>query len=165
MNHIQINQNDLIQILCDEANWESHGIHPRKGLLLYGMTGVGKTYALNAYLKETLKNMGHQIDAEVIEIGVAQHGANYFGRFLQDNMVWNDFGQEERVMMYMGTTIKPGQSIFMYRHTKFPTLLTHFTTNRTLDGLEERYGDRIFSRLAEMCTFINVTGVDRRKNP
>lgn len=163
MNLIQIHQNELIPILCDEANWETHGIHPRKGLLLYGMTGVGKTYALDAYIRRTGKNAGHRIDCEKIEMGVSLYGTHYFERFLQDHMVWNDLGEEGKIMMYMGTTIKPAQSIIMNRHMRFPTLFTNFTTNLTPEGLENKYGDRVFSRLQQMCTFIHVTGKDLRK--
>jgi len=163
MNHIKIHQDPLIQTLCDESNWESHGLNPRKGLLFYGMTGVGKTYSLNRYLSNTKKNPGHQIDAEHIELGVALHGANYFQRFYQDHMVWNDLGQEERIMMHMGTSIKPVQTIIMYRHQRFPFLKTHITTNLSLEDIATRYGDRVFSRLTEMCNFIEVAGKDLRK--
>lgn len=163
MNHIKIHQDQLIQTLCDEHNWETYGLNLDKGLLLYGITGVGKTYSLDRYLRETDKNPGHRIDAETIEMGVSLHGANYFQRFYQDHMVWNDLGQEERVMMYMGTTIKPAQTIFMYRHQRFPALITHITTNLLPEDLEARYGDRVFSRLNQMCNFIEVTGKDLRK--
>lgn len=163
MNILEINQNDLIRILCDETNWENHGIHPQKGLLLFGMTGVGKTFSLDVYLSETKKNPGHRIDGEKIEMGVSLYGAHYFERFLQDHMVWNDLGEEEKVMMYMGTTVKPAQSIIMNRHMRFPDLFTNITTNYTVEILENKYGDRVFSRLQQMCTFIHVTGKDLRK--
>ena len=163
MNHIKIHQDEIINFLCDESNWEANGLDPNKSLLLYGITGVGKTYALDAYLKNLSKNPGHRIDAEKIELGVSLHGAHYFEKFLYDNLVWNDFGQEEKTMMFMGTTIKPGQSIIMYRHQVSTRLKTYFTTNLLPEKMEEKYGDRVISRLLEMCNFINVTGIDKRK--
>ena len=163
MNHIEIHQDEIINVLCDEPNWKTHGLDPNKSLLLYGITGVGKTYALDAYLKNLSKNPGHRIDAEKIELGVSLHGASYFEKFMYDNMVWNDFGQEEKTMMFMGTTVKPGQSIIMHRYQVSPRLTTHFTTNLLPEKMEEKYGDRVISRLLEMCNFIAVYGKDRRK--
>jgi len=163
MNHIEIHQTDLIDILCDEPNWESHGLDPKKNLLLYGPTGVGKTYALEKYLRDTFKNVGHRIDAETIEMGIQSRGPDYFQRFYTDNMLWNDLGQEERIFMYMGTQYKPAHSIITMRYERFPILKTHITTNKTPEKLEEKYGDRVVSRLIEICNFINVTGEDLRK--
>jgi len=35
---------------------------------------------------------------------------------------------------------------------------TYFTTNLTLDGLRERYGDFIVDRLIEMCEWVHMDG-------
>ena len=160
---IKFNQNDLIPILCDEPNWESHGLNPNKCLLLTGNYGVGKTYGLERYLSQTQKNPGWRLDPERISMGVSHYGPEYFQRFLSDNMVWNDLGREPQVQLYMGTSFSPGISILMNRYQRFPTLKTHFTTNLTLEQLEEYYGGRIMSRLTQMCNFIIVTGDDDRQ--
>lgn len=36
------------------------------------------------------------------------------------------------------------------------------STNLTPEQFEEKYGDRIFSRICEMCEFVELTGPDRR---
>ena len=160
---LKIDQKDLLRILCDEENWPSYGLDPAKGLFLMGNTGVGKSWSLEAYLKETKKNRGRLINPEIIMMGVGSEGSNYFHRFITDHLFWDDFAMEPVSQMYMGTTFFPAASIVQVRESKFPALKSHFTTNKLPEDISERYGDRVLSRLRLMCNFIIVTGKDLRK--
>src|SRR3546814_11554545 len=44
-------------------------------------------------------------------------------------------------------------------------LPTIFTTNVPTSNLRDQLGDRVASRLAEMCTRVTLTGSDRRRAP
>lgn len=160
---LKISQNDLLAILCDEPNWSSHGLDPAKGLFLIGNTGVGKTWTLEAFLRETKKNRGRYINPEIIMHGVSVEGAEYFHRFYSDHLFWDDFGSEPTAQMYMGTNLFSGASILQVRETRFPILKTNFTSNLLPEDIKEMYGDRVLSRLRLMCNFIIVTGKDLRK--
>jgi hypothetical protein len=162
MKSINIHQDDLIKIICNEEEWESNGLNPTKGLFLIGNAGVGKTTAINEFLRACRKNPGWRIDDQKIMEGVQIHGNQYFSRFLQDNMFWDDMGEEPQRMMWMGTDIWPGVSILKTRYTRWPHLKNHFTSNMSIAQLKDYYGDKVMSRLAQMCNFINVTGKDRR---
>jgi DNA replication protein DnaC len=41
---------------------------------------------------------------------------------------------------------------------------TVFATNLSINDFQERYGDRIMSRIAEMCILVEITGGDKRLN-
>jgi hypothetical protein len=159
---VNINQDLLIEIICNEKDWELNGLNPKKGLFLIGNTGVGKTFSLEYYFSQTHKNVGWRIDDQKIMEGVQVYGAQYFSRFSQDNMFWDDIGEEPQRMMFMGTDIWPGVSIIKNRYVRWPDLKNYFTSNMSLENLSVYYGDKVMSRLFQMCNFINVTGKDRR---
>ena len=159
---LSINQDVLIEIICNEKDWESNGLNPNKGLFLMGNTGVGKTFALECFFSQTRKNVGWRLDDQKIMEGVQTYGTQYFSRFLQDNMFWDDIGEEPQRMMWMGTDIWPGLTIIKTRYTRWPHLKNHFTSNMLLEDLSNYYGDKVMSRLNQMCNFIIVTGKDRR---
>lgn len=79
------------------------------------------------------------------------------------DLIIDDLGSEPEVNNVYGTKYNILADAIEYRYEKFPQFKTHFTTNLTKKKLEERYGERVFSRLCEMVHFVNLSGIDRRR--
>ena len=162
---IKISQDDILDVLNNPEIWPSLSINPNKGFLLIGNTGVGKTYAIDRWLKYgTIAYK--KIDSEDIEFGVQKEGAQYLEKIKwQRTIFWDDLGYEPLNQMYMGTSLTPGTNLLQNRYKFFIEggWKTHATTNLLPEELTQRYGERFLSRMKEMFNVIIVYGEDRRK--
>ena len=99
-----------------------------------------------------------------------QFGRNYVD-FVDHNTIYqsycfDDLGTEDEVKHYGTQTNVLGQIILMrYELFQGRQVLTHFTSNLTAVQIEKYYGDRVRSRLREMCNWIEYksTSTDKRK--
>lgn len=75
-----------------------------------------------------------------------------------------DFGQEQEESLYMGNRIDAVRQLIEYRGD-LTNELTLITSNLPMgsDRLVTRYGDRVASRLRQMCNNLVIKGKDRRK--
>jgi DNA replication protein DnaC len=64
----------------------------------------------------------------------------------------------------MGNRLQPAQQVIEYRGDA-GGVITLFSSNLPMSHtmLVDRYGDRVASRLREMCNYIELNGRDRRK--
>lgn len=76
----------------------------------------------------------------------------------------DDFGQEQEEALYMGNRIDAVRQLIEYRGD-LTNELTLITSNLPMasDRLMARYGDRVASRLRQMCNYFVIKGKDRRK--
>lgn len=78
-----------------------------------------------------------------------------------------DFGNEPEESLYMGNRVDVIRQLIEYRGDQMEEL-TLITSNLKIKGNNEillsRYGDRVQSRLVEMCNYFEIKGKDRRKN-
>ena len=76
-----------------------------------------------------------------------------------------DFGQEPQESLYMGNRVDVVRQLIEYRGDRTDEL-TFITSNMKINGenLMNRYGDRVASRLVEMCNYFEIKGKDRRRN-
>jgi DNA replication protein DnaC len=174
MNTVKINQHDLLSVLTDKSKWESLGLDPKKGYVLLGNPGIGKTYAMREEAKTQKIGWGHpnlpsiysgfrDLSSKFIFSKCEMQGSSYLNQFCEDHEMWlDDLGFEPTECNSYGTKFIPMQDLIFHRHKLFPYRKTSFTTNYTPDQLEKKYGPAILSRLKEMCNFIIVTGEDRR---
>ena len=74
-----------------------------------------------------------------------------------------DFGSEPAESAYMGNKINVMKAIVEYRGDR-ADMITHFTSNLSLTGtrIGDMYGDRVSSRLRQMCNVYILKGKDRR---
>jgi DNA replication protein DnaC len=142
-----------------------------KGLFIVGTTGVGKTYTLHAVRNKLIddpnvmtSNVG---DVEnwielLFELRdrISSGGVRPFvEHLLSKSFVFiDDIGAEKQTewsqeMLYLIINK-------LYESNK-PLFIT---TNLTLDEFTSKYGDRLVSRIAEMCEVYEVEGVNRRFN-
>ncbi|MDP2892262.1 MAG: ATP-binding protein [Bacillota bacterium] len=137
----------------------------RPGLLLYGQTGLGKTYLLNCVRKRVLEKgysvlrlTSFQLINELRDIHVS--GTRYLNDFLSpDLLVVDDLGTEP---FYNNIT---REYLFTILNERMQ-LIKHFAfaTNLDKDGLQKRYGERVLSRLfnAQYVSAYPLIGDDLR---
>lgn len=148
----------------------------RKGILLFGNVGSGKTDLLrilnmyNRYLNSpfTFKTgvVWKYADA-YRSSGAPAFDKITFGNYMFDELCLTDqqtcLPAKEKAQ-YMGNWILAGEEVIRLRYEDaLPRgFVTHFTTNEKPDKLKEAYGERAFSRLVQMCNMIPLVGNDRR---
>ncbi|MBK6563908.1 MAG: ATPase [Saprospiraceae bacterium] len=158
---------------------EHYKIDLRKGLFLTGKTGVGKTVHMKlvrqfmSYKERFKMKSCQQLALEYMENGsqvLTQYGRNYVDQFdhntINQTYCFDDIGTEDEVKHYGTQTNALGQIILMrYELFQSRMVLTHFTSNLTAPQIEKHYGERVRSRLREMCNWIEYTvgSTDKRK--
>lgn len=135
-----------------------------KGIMLYGTTGTGKTYTLNAIYNATEKRhidtyIGNWTDMLIDFKSNFDYLHENIRMVLQNEVIIiDDVGAEKhsdwsQEMIY---------TIVNRAYERAKTLF--IATNLSLEQFREKYGDRIFSRLNEMCDIVELAGEDRRFN-
>ena len=133
----------------------------KKGLLLMGAIGCGKTIAVLALRKAmyirsqytTCQDVSLQVSAKgaeaILEYSEAKRG--HYSRSTENTWFFDDLGTE-KVSNFYGTVYDPMQEILFSRHRHFVAfgLKTYATTNLSKEDLEKRYDARIFDRMKEM---------------
>ncbi|GAA4954353.1 ATPase [Algibacter agarivorans] len=153
---------DILFKLCnyfigDEANCKKFGIDVKKGILLSGPVGCGKT----SLMKLLRHIVPHQKPYKIIPARNIVFGFNHVGyKTLEDYgnghyFCFDDLGVEPIGRHYgkdcnvMGEIILSRHDLFLEYHIK-----THATTNLNAQELEKRYGNRVRSRMRELFNLI-----------
>ena len=152
----------------------------KRGIYIAGNTGSGKSWCLDimqAYCtvfgfkvlwqddNDKLSPLYWQtVRVDAICDYFAENG-NINGFKNQHLLGIQDFGQEPQETLYMGNRLDVVRQLIEYRGDKCDEM-TLITSNLKLQGetLKERYGDRVASRLTEMCNYFEIKGKDRRKS-
>jgi hypothetical protein len=146
-----------------------------KGILLMGPTGSGKSMAMQIMsiyrqiddTKFILNGKCYRMNYEVIDVnkivndfmlnaydGIKVHCNRYV-------TCLDDIGTESEEVKYYGNNLDVISYILSERYAN--KRLTFGTTNFNVDKLEEKYGDRIISRMYVLFNFITMKGQDFRK--
>lgn len=136
----------------------------RRGMYLWGPVGSGKTYAVYA-IRARLHEMG---------ITVRVHSAPEMFDMIRDDYDHRDSYNLERILANRGVLVIDdlgaekasewvAETLFKIVDKRYREVLpTVITSNLSLGELADRLGDRIPSRIAEMCDVIKLDGADRR---
>lgn len=146
------------------------------GIYVAGNSGTGKSWALDIASTYAL--------AAGIKIHIGDSTRNLFWRNLRSDDIVNeythtgslerikrlsilgiqDLGVEPKEANYMGNRINPLKTILEHRGD-YTDKLTIISSNIQINhpDLIDRYGDRVASRLLEMCNYFEIKGTDRRK--
>lgn len=161
--------------LQDTALCEDHGIDLRKGIMLTGPIGCGKTTLMNLFRlicnqeDRFVVKSARDITFEFIQDGYEtihrySRGKIYASEFR--NYCFDDLGTEKN-MKHFGNECNVLAEILLSRYDLFVAgkLKTHITTNLSATELEEAYGNRLRSRLREMVNLIgfDMSVQDKRK--
>lgn len=146
------------------------------GIYIAGNTGTGKswcmdvisTYAQSRGMAIEIGGQKHALAwggwrADVIT-GNFQLNGDYFDMAKRPILCIQDLGSEQSETMYMGNRVNVLRSILEYRGDRTDKL-TLVTSNLPMQhkSFIEKYGDRVASRMREMCNYFELTGQDRRK--
>jgi DNA replication protein DnaC len=141
-----------------------YGYELKKGLLLYGNVGCGKTTLMKMFMDNPLESFAvipcRRISADFQKEGVAGIEKYYgylnpgvkmtFGH--QDlGMCFDDLGTENGAKNYGNEANVMSEIILSRYESKHPS---HITTNLSMDQIEEFYGERVRSRMREMFNLI-----------
>lgn len=149
----------------------------KKGIYLAGNTGSGKSWCLEI-MQAYAQTMGLQIkftDERTASplywhLFRANDICDQFARSGDISMFKKrliigiqDFGQEPKDTLYMGNRLNVLQQLLEYRGDRSDQL-TLITSNLRVSSetLRRGYGDRVQSRLVEMCNYFEIKGTDRR---
>ncbi len=147
----------------------------RRGIYIAGNTGTGKSWALEIILAYS-RLMGFKltIDDNLSELLWANVSADdicavftntgNIDRFKKADILGiQDLGAEPMECCYMGNKLEVLRNIIETRGDRTDKI-TLFTSNLPMSHktLMDRYGDRVASRLVEMCNYFEIKGRDRR---
>jgi len=154
----------LYWFLDDQLMAAEHGIDLQKGIMLSGPIGCGKSAIMR--ILNSLCKRGSQfplVHCERIALQFAAEGYQTiekysFKAFNQHHPVticFDDLGFETSVT-YFGNTCNTMLHILSIRYDLYIAheMITHITTNLNSKELEERYGNRLRSRMREMFNVI-----------
>lgn len=153
------------------AREESVKLPQRKGILLSGCTGCGKTtlfrvfnfatpWACDPHGRRPLTEDNARLFAikSCRQIAMDYADADTGGvaalkRHFTGVALFDDLGAEN-VSSHFGNKADVMGEILQSRYERRAT--THITTNLTFAQIQQTYGERVASRLAEMCSFIDM---------
>lgn len=138
----------------------------KKGLLLKGGYGVGKTSIFKAFRElKPVVNFGIKSTIEIVKM-FDEGGVSVIETYSKiGEMCFDDLGTEKDGKHY-GNTQNTFKDIMELRYNRFKQLgtRTHVSTNLDANQFKERYGERMESRLYEMFNILIFKGTDYRKN-
>lgn len=146
------------------------------GIYIAGNTGSGKSWTLEIMSAYCL------IDNVQVQVGEKQRCLYWsnvrtdticdeyttdgtFDRFKKISVVgFQDLGAEPLESMYMGNRMNVMRQILEHRGDRSDQI-TLITSNLPMEHkmFIDKYGDRVASRMREMCNYFELTGQDRRK--
>lgn len=157
----------LCFFISNDIRFESElGFSFKKGLLIRGVSGTGKTHLVKCIetngLKPILTLSMIEISDELLAYG--EYEINKGGNKL---IYLDDVGTEETPIVHFGTKIhffKNFMESVYLRHKSLGFGGLMLSTNLSFQQLSEKYGFRVASRMRDMFNVIDVTGKDMRIN-
>lgn len=129
--------------------------------ILTGNVGTGKTSLMLAVAEaEKKQKVWSILHAKEFALEIAEKPARIL-EIKNGLIAVDDVGEEPAAVMHYGSTYTPITDFFEARWQERKK--TIITTNLTMKELEEKYGTRVGSRLAEMAYPIPFLGEDFRK--
>ncbi len=166
---------DIYQSLCfyftGDLRMSDYGLSPRKGLMLYGNVGSGKTVMLELFSRNVVQSYkvfsceqieeeyrrGKGVDGTLERYSQMLHNEYRLPYYNQQllGICFDDFGSEKTANSY-GDVRELMYNILMarYRSESCKGPRTHLTSNLTLELIAERYNERMIDRMKQMFNLI-----------
>ncbi len=159
----------LVYAIGDKENMLKQGMDTKRGLLVSGPVGCGKTSLLNllnnffplSYQYPVLSS--REVVFRFIREGysvIHTYGMGCYrfasGKHSPKTVCFDDLGVEQSIKYY-GNDCNVMAEILLSRYDQFVKsgMLTHVTTNLSATELEELYGNRLRSRMREMFNLVS----------
>lgn len=165
-----VNQHNrkLITALCflisgDERYQTELGFSFDKGLLIRGISGIGKTHLVRCIERNGLRPI-HTVSMLEVTEEIRRHGIYQFETGDSKIIYLDDVGTEETVVNYFGskiTFLKSFIESLYLRSQNFGHLI--LSTNYNFKSFEDLYGFRVVSRMRERFNVIDLEGEDLRQ--
>lgn len=157
----------LISTLCffisgDERFKTELGYSFDKGLLIRGVSGLGKTFLVKCISKNPLSPIRVESMIDISE-EIKRDGEYHVSVNGGEKIYLDDVGTEEPTINHYGTKIsffKNFIEMYYLQNKAFSDLI--ISTNNSFAEIEERYGFRVRSRMKDMFNVIDVKGKDMR---
>jgi hypothetical protein len=131
-----------------------------KGLLIRGVSGLGKTYLFRCIEKNDIRPLDIVSMIDISE-NVKEEGS--YDLQYKNMLYLDDVGTEEPIVNHYGTKINWFKNfIEMYYLKNKPFNRLVISTNNSFDEIEGKYGFRVRSRVKDMFNIIDVQGKDMR---
>lgn len=150
--------------LKDEVTCNQFGLNLNKGILLSGPIGCGKTSLMN--LMRTVAKLENKFQVKScreVSFEFIQDGYEVIHRYSKGhlyesnyrNYCFDDLGTESN-LKYYGNECNVLAEVLLSRYDLFVSrkVQTHITTNLSASEIENQYGNRVRSRLRELCNLI-----------
>lgn len=154
----------LVYALGDREGAEKRNLDLKKGILLNGPIGCGKTTLMTLvgyffppdrqYQVKSAREISFEYEKEGYDT-ITKYGKIHAGK--PNTTIWcfDDIGIEQ-TQKYFGNECNVLAEILLSRYELFVNkgIPTHVTTNLSASELEEKYGNRIRSRMREMFNLV-----------
>lgn len=131
-----------------------------KGLLIRGVSGLGKTYLFKCIENNDVRPI--EI-VSMIDISEQVKEEGTYELQYRNTLYLDDVGTEEAIVNHYGTKINWFKNfIEMYYLKNKPYNRLVISTNNSFDEIESKYGFRVRSRVKDMFNIIDVQGKDMR---
>lgn len=133
----------------------------KKGLLIRGISGLGKTFLFSCVKDNELSPI---TILSMIEIAEIVKSEGYLDLPIIDGITYlDDVGTEEHTINHYGTKINFFKNFiekYYLNNVVYNRLIV--STNNNFSELEEKYGFRVRSRIKDMFNIIDIVGTDMR---
>ena len=172
----------FIKYFNGDVSSTNNGYSLRKGLMISGTKGAGKTLLLEIFKKYChIKRLKHQFRIEFSDdmtdryansgydgINLYMHNKHQIAVGVEPSkpisLCIDDLGVEKTTVKFYGSEEDVIAKILFVRYRLFKQgYLTHASTNLDAGMLKSRYGERLYSRFKEMFNYIYLPGDDRRQ--
>jgi len=144
---LNADETKLYKILNDYFNKKEGDLTVRCGIGLTGSVGVGKTVIFRLVQWSRKYNL-----AIIKTTDIERDYKLYENHYDFKEILLDDLGEENKANTYGKDEDVLG--LFLSRRYELwlkKGILTHFTTNGSIDSLKNKYGDRLWDRVMEMC--------------
>jgi len=163
----------LVYFLHQQREAEELGIDLRKGIMLSGPVGCGKTSLMTLMKLVAPPEYHYKIrSCRDVMFELADNGFEVISRYSRYSFAsdgpttycFDDLGSESEMKIY-GNSCNVMAEILQTRYELFISsrMITHVTTNLNADEIGQAYGTRVRSRIREMMNLIGFDAVTDKR--